>query len=180
MTPWTFESLAAAGSDRLEEALRAGAAPDYGRLEGHLYRGLNMGFVGRLVGEKFKKGFVRRGARPLGHNVLCRQDRKGPDGEWEPKPGRAPVGHFRVGSVAEQPPRKPYRRYPRAGLLDYDMDLNSGRHLPFRLIRDVVVLPNADDHGLVLGKAYLDAGLVRIFCCYFVLGHREPIEARSR
>jgi hypothetical protein len=177
VSAWTFESLAGAGRDRLEQALRAGAAPDYGRLEGHLYRGLNLGFVGRLVGPKFKKGFAMKGERPFGYNELCGQDGKGPGGVWELKPGRGHVGHFRVGSVAEEPTRRPYDRYPGAGLFDYGVQLNSGLQLPFRLIRDVVVLPDPDDDDLVLGKAYLDLGLGRIFCCYFVLGHRVPIGA---
>jgi hypothetical protein len=176
MSGWTFESLAAAGRDRLEQVVRAGTAPDYGRLEGHLYRGLNLGFRGRLVGEKFKKGFERQAARPLGYNELCNQDRKGPGGVWDPKPGRAHVGHFRVGPLSEEPPRRPFDRYPRAGLFDYGVELNSGWNLWFRLIRDVVVLPNPDDDDLVLGKAYLDVGVRRIFWCYFVLGHRVPIQ----
>jgi hypothetical protein len=180
VSPWTFESLAASGRDRLEQVLRAGTAPDYGRLEGHLYRGLNLGFVGRLAGPKFKKGFARRAARPLGYNELCRQDRKGPGGVWEVKPGRGHVGHFRVAAPPEVPRRRPAARYPRAGLFDYGLALNSGLQLPFRLIRDVVVLPNEDDHDLVLGKAYLDFGVGHIFCCYFVLGHRVPLEVESR
>jgi hypothetical protein len=177
MTRWTFESLAAADRDKLEETLRTGAAPDYGGLEGSLYRGLNLGFVGRLAGEKFKKGFARKEARTLGYNELCRQDRKGLGGDWEVKPGREHVGYFRVAPPPEVPPGRPYARYPRAGLFDYGLNLNSGFQLPFRLIRDLVVLPNEDDHDLVLGKAYLDVGLGRIFCCYFVLGHSEPLEA---
>jgi hypothetical protein len=179
MSGWTFESLAAAGRDRLEQVLRAGTAPDYGRLEGHLYRGLNLGFRGRLVGEKFKKGFERQAARPLGYNELCNQDRKGPGGVWDPKPGRAHVGYFRVGPLSEEPRRRPFDRYPRAGLFDYGVELNSGWNLWFRLIRDVVVLPNPDDDDLVLGKAYLDVGVGRLFFCYFVLGHRVPIQDQA-
>jgi hypothetical protein len=178
MTRWTFESLAGAGRDRLEQTLRTGAAPDYAGLEGHLYRGLNLGFVGRLA-PKFKKGFARRGARPLGYNEVCRQDRKGPGGVWDAVPGWGHVGHFRVAAPPGEPRRRPSARYPGAGLFDYGVDLNTGLQLPFRLIRDLVVLPNEDDHDLVLGKAYLDLGLARIFCCYFVLGHRVPLEGEG-
>jgi hypothetical protein len=180
MTTWTFESLASAGRDRLEQTLRAGAAPDYGGLEGHLYSGFNLGFIGRLAGPKFKKAFARREARPLGYNELCEQDRKGPGGVWEVKKGRGHVGYFRVAPPPADARRTPFSNYPRAGLFDYGLDLNTGLQLPFRLIRDVVVLPNEDDHDVVLGKAYLDVGLGRIFCCYFVLGHRVPLEAGPR
>jgi hypothetical protein len=177
VTGWTFESLATADRDQLEELVSAGTRPDYGLLEGRLYRGVNLGFKGRLAGEKFKKGFARRDERTLGYNELCRQDRKAPRGEWLVKPKRSPVGHFRVGVVAEEPRRKPYDGYPGAGLFDYNLGLNTGRYLVFRLIRDVVVLPNPGDHDLVLGKAYLDAGIARVFWCYFVLGGPVPIEA---
>jgi hypothetical protein len=47
----------------------------------------------------------------------------------------------------------------------------------FRLIRDFVVLPNHDDHSLMLGKAFLQLwGNKRIACCYFLLGHPEEIQ----
>jgi hypothetical protein len=166
VAPWTFETLAASVRRTLEEEMSSGQAPDFEQLEGYSYRGWNHERIARLTGEKFKKVFRRIDGRPFGYNEVVRQDHQGYRGEWELKlrDGRPiRLGYYRVS------------RADNAALLDYNVDLNTGRNLPLRVIRDFVVLPNAGDHGLVLGKAYLQLGL-RIFYSYFVLGYREPIE----
>ena len=78
----------------------------------------------------------------------------------------------------DEPPQPLYEPYTHLGHFNYDVDINTGRNLPFRVIRDFVVLPNRDDHELMLCKAYLQLGLqsVNVFYCYFLLGHRLPIE----
>jgi hypothetical protein len=162
---WTFETLAASDRRTLEEVLIGGQAPDYEQLEGYGYRGWNHERIARLTGEKFTKVFRRIDGRPFGYNLVVRQDHLGYRGVWELKlkderPIR--IGYYSVSQANG------------AALLNYNVDLNTGRNLPLRVIRDFVVLPNAGDHGLVLGKAYLELGL-RIFYSYFVLGYREPI-----
>ena len=179
MTPWTFESLAAADRDKLEEVVREAAPPDYDQLEGQIYCGWNHEWVGRLSGEKFKKGFRRKDGRTLGYNEICRQDRQGYRGEWEVKlrNGRpVQVGYFRVGLIENEPQQRLYAPYRQAGHFNYNVDLNTWRNLPFRVIRDMVVLPNPGDHELMLCKAYFQVGALHVFYCYFLLGHRQPIE----
>ena len=80
--------------------------------------------------------------------------------------------------MADEPPEKLYRPYRHAGHFNYNVPLNKWRNLPFRVIRDFVVLPNPGDHGLMLCKAYLQFGFkwANVFYCYFLLGHREEIE----
>jgi len=176
MTPWTFETLAAADRRRLGEVLLGGTAPDFAQLEGHSYCGWNHEWISRLSGEKFKKVFRRRDGRPFGHNEIVRQDRQGFRGEWELKLEDGlpiQVGHFRVANIGDEPPRRLYRPYRHAGLFDYNVGVNTWRNLPLRVIRDIVVLPNPGDHSLVLGKAYLQFGPVHVFYSYFVLGHRR-------
>jgi hypothetical protein len=166
LAAWTFETLAASDRTTLEEVLRSGQAPDYEQLEGYAYRGWNHERIAKLSGEKFRKVFRRIDGRPFGYNEVVRQDHRGYRGEWELKleDGRPiRIGYYSVSRVNN------------AALLDYNVDLNTGRNLPLRVIRDFVVLPDAGDHGLALGKAYLKLGL-RIFYSYFVLGHREPID----
>jgi hypothetical protein len=58
---------------------------------------------------------------------------------------------------------------------DYNVSLNTWLNLPFRVIRDYVVMPNPDDCELLLGKAYLKFGF-RVFYSYFLLGHRQKLE----
>lgn len=70
-----------------------------------IYCGWNHKLVGRLSGEKFKKGFRRSDGKAFGYNEICRQDRQGYRGEWEVKlkKGRPiQVGYFRVGTIAEE------------------------------------------------------------------------------
>jgi hypothetical protein len=179
MTPWTFETLAEADRDKLEEVVRAGDPPEYDQVEGYIYCGWNHEWVGRLSGEKFKKGFRRRDERTLGYNEICRQDGDRYKGEWEVKlkNGRPiQVGYFRVGRIEDEPRQKLYAPYGSAGHFNYNVDLNTGRNLPFRVIRDMVVLPNPGDHELMLAKAYFQVAALHLFYCYFLLGHRQPIE----
>jgi hypothetical protein len=179
MAPWTFESLAEADRKQLEEVLLAGQPPNFDELEGFIYCGWNHEWVGRLSGEKFKKGFRRKGDRTLGYNEVCRQDRQGYRGEWEVKlkDGRPiQVGYFRVSNVRDEKPQRLYQPYLHAGHFNYHVDLNTWRNVPFRVIRDFVVLPNPGDHDLMLCKAYFQLGPLHLFYCYFLLGHRRPIE----
>lgn len=180
--PWTFETLAQADRAALEQLLLTGTPPDPEQLEGYIYCGWNHEWVGKLSGEKFKKGFRKRDGRNLGYNEIVRQDRQGYRGEWEVKmrKGRPiQLGYFRVSRVADEPPEPLYSRYPNAGHLNYAVDENRGlRNRFFRVIRDFSVLANPDDHGLILCKAYFQLGFkwANLFYCYFLLGHRRPIE----
>ncbi|MGH2762592.1 MAG: hypothetical protein ACRDLD_08460 [Thermoleophilaceae bacterium] len=181
MTAWTFETLAAADRKTLEEVLLAGPPPDFDQLEGYIYCGWNHEWVGRLSGEKFKKGFRKREGRQFGYNEIVRQDRQGYRGEWEVelRDGRPiQVGYFRVGLIKDEPPQRLYRPYTHAGHFNYNVELNTWRNLPFRVIRDMVVLPNPGDHSLMLCKAYFQLGFrwLNLFYCYFLLGHRREIE----
>jgi hypothetical protein len=180
-TTWTFDTLARADRPTLERVLLDGPAPDPEQLEGFIYCGWNHEWVGRLSGEKFKKGFRKRQGKHFGYNELVRQDNQGHQGEWEVKlkDGRpVQLGYFRVSNVADEPPQPLYEPYTHLGHFNYDVEMNTGRNLPFRVIRDFVVLPNRDDHELMLCKAYLQLGLqsVNVFYCYFLLGHRQPLE----
>ena len=178
---WTYETLAAADRKQLEEVMLTCPAPDLDELEGHIYCGWNHEWIGRISGEKFKKGFRRREGRPFGYNEIVRQDDKGFRGQWEVKlrDGRPiQLGYFRVSQVADEPPEPLYKPYRHAGHFNYDVPINTWRNLPFRVIRDFVVLPNPGDHDLMLCKAYLQFGFrwANVFYCYFLLGHREEIE----
>ena len=57
---WTYESLAQASSQELENILRTGTAPDLEQLNGYIYCGWNHEWIGNLSGKKFKKGFMKK------------------------------------------------------------------------------------------------------------------------
>jgi len=142
----TWDELTEADHRVLEEAMRTGATPDIDQLLGHTYRGLNSGLVPRITGRKFKKVFHEHEGRPFGHNVV---DRRGKPVE---------IGWFSL---------RPEGRLVRFA---YHVRQNSGLNFPLRGIQDLVVLPNPDDHTLVLGKAYF----LRLRVAYFVL-QRETV-----
>jgi hypothetical protein len=179
---WTYETLAQADRKTLERLLRTGHAPDPAELEGYIYCGWNHEWLaGRLSGEKFKKGFRKNGGKPFGFNEMVRQDGRGFRGRWtvEMHEGRPrQLGFFRVGYVKDEPPTPLNRRYPNTGHLNYEVPQNTGLNWPFRVIRDYAVLVNPGDPTLILCKAYFQllTPKLKLFYCYFLLGHRVPIE----
>ncbi|MFL5805275.1 MAG: hypothetical protein ACJ8CR_26480 [Roseiflexaceae bacterium] len=177
---WTFESLAAVDTATLERVLLAGTAPDPAHLNDYVYHGWNHEPLAALTGRKFKKGFFQRDGRNLGYNLAVVQDNQGYRGEWRAPPGDGqPFGYYLDVALAQEPIQPFARDYPRAGMLNYDIELNRWRDLPLRLLRDVVVLPNVGDHELVLGKAYAYLfPWLNIFVSYFILGHRERAAVR--
>jgi hypothetical protein len=176
---WTYETLAACSKKELEEILLAGEAPDPAQLEGFEYCGWNHEWVGTLSGRKFKKGFRARDGRRFGFNEIVEQTGAAPTGEWkvQVKKGKhRPLGFFRVGLTADEPVNRLNRPYRHTGHLNYAVPVNTWLNLPFKVIRDFAVLPNPGDHGLILCKAYFVLGPIRIFYCYFLLGHRLPLD----
>ena len=178
---WTFASLAQVDRQTLESVLRTGTAPDLEQLNGHIYCGWNHEWVSVISGRKFKKGFRKKDGRNFGYNEIVRQDGQGYGGEWEVKmrDGRPnQLGYFRVSQVADEPPQRLYEPYRHLSSFNYAVPANTGKNLIFRMIRDVVVLPNPGDHSLMLCKAYFQLGFswLNVFYCYFLLGHREEIE----
>jgi hypothetical protein len=177
---WTYETLAEANTTELENVMLTGTAPDPEQLNGWIYCGWNHEWVGRLSGEKFKKGFYKLDGKNLGYNEICYQDNDSYRGEWKVrlKNGRPiQLGYFRVSYIKDEPPERLNEPYQHLGHFNYNVSLNTWHNLPFRIIRDFVVLPNPDDHTLMLCKAYLQVlPFLNIFYCYFLLGHRQKIE----
>jgi len=167
--PWTYASLAQADRATLEKILLTGLPPDPEQLNGFIYCGWNHEWVGKLSG------------RNLGYNEIVIQDHQKYQGAWNVKMvnGRPhQLGYFRVMRIKDEPPLRLYRPYIHLCGFDYNLaEMNSGGNFFFRVIRDFVVLPNPGDHSLMLCKAYLRIfPFLNIFYCYFLLGHRQPIE----
>jgi hypothetical protein len=176
---WTYETLAACSKKELEEILLTGTAPNPEQLEGYIYCGWNHEWVGTLSGRKFKKGFRKREGRSFGFNEQVKQTGAAPTGEWkvQMKDGRhRPLGFFRVGLTADEPVNSLNKPYRHTGHFNYHVPINKWLNWFFKVIRDFAVLPNPGDHGLILCKAYFQLGPIRMFYCYFLLGHRQPLD----
>lgn len=178
--PWTFETLAQSDKATLEKVLLTGKPPDIEQLNGYIYCGWNHEWIGKISGEKFKKGFYKRNGANYGYNETVIQDRKKYMGQWEVglhkvRPNQ--LGYFRVSYVKDEPYHKLYQPYLHLAHFNYDVPLHTLPLSFFRVIRDFVVLPNEGDHSLMLCKAYLRiTENINIFYCYFLLGHRQPIQ----
>ena len=176
---WTFEKLAAANKPSLEKLMRESGSPDIDKLAGLVYCGWNHDAIGKLTGEKFKKGFYKKGSICYGYNETVAQDKRGYTGSWDRLPGASRpfhMGYFRVAYTSGENINAS-GQYHQSILFNYNIPDNKWYMSFFRLIRDFVVLPNHDDHSLMLGKAFLQLwGNKRIACCYFLLGHPEEIQ----
>lgn len=177
---WTYETLAQADRPTLENILISGTPPDIEELNGYIYCGWNHEWIGKLSGEKFKKGFWKKDGKNMGYNEMCHQDGNKYNGEWKVRMrNERPIqlAYFRTSMVADEPPSALYKPYTHLAHFNYDLSMNTWYNLPFRVIRDFVVCPNEGDNSLMLCKAYLSlAPFLNIFYCYFLLGHREKIQ----
>jgi len=68
---WTYETLAQADGSTLEHILRNGSPPNLDELDGYIYCGWNHEWIGKLSGEKFKKGFLKKDGKLFGYNERC-------------------------------------------------------------------------------------------------------------
>jgi hypothetical protein len=179
MPEWTFELLAQADRKTLEDVLLAAYAPDPTQLTGRVYDGYNHEWFGQLPGEKFRKAFYQQEHTLYGFNQVVLQDRQHYRGEWQTrlKDGKPALrGFYRVTFVKDEPllVRDKSGPYEHLAYFNYNIDLNPSW---LRSIRDYVGLPNAGDHSLLLGKAYLQlVPRLTFFASYFVLGHPKTLD----
>jgi hypothetical protein len=185
MPTWTFELLAQADRKTLENVLLAAQAPDPAQLNGYVYDGYNHDGLAHLASEKFRKAFYQQDHALYGYNQVVRQDRQHYGGEWrtQMKEGKpAQLGFYRVTFVKEEPHlgRDKSGPYEHLVFFNYNIDLNPRWNVAMRSIRDYVGLPNAGDHSLLLGKAYVQvAPRLYIFASYFILGHPQMLDGKA-
>jgi hypothetical protein len=183
MPPWTFETLAQADRKTLEEVLVAATAPDPAQLAGYVYDGYNHDGLAQLVAQKFRKAFYQKEHLLHGFNQMVMQDGQRYTGEWRVrmKQGKPAVqGFYRVTFAKDEPPQKHSAPYRHLAYFNYDIDLNPRWNVPMRSIGDYFGLPNAGDHSLMLGKAYLRiAPGLTLFASYFVLGHPQTLDGAA-
>lgn len=183
MPTWTFEMLAQADRKTLEDVLLAAHAPDPAQLNGQVYDGYNHDGLAHLAVEKFRKAFYQQEHALYGFNQVIMQDGQHYRGEWRTrmKEGKPAVqGFYRVTFVKDELLQKYSAPYQRLAYFNYNIDLNPRWNVAMRSIRDYVGLPNAGDHSLLLGKAYLQlAPRLHILASYFILGHPQTLDGEA-
>ncbi len=171
---WTWHSmLTEASSGALEQVLLTAKAPSLESLAGWEWSGGNCLRIYRLLGiRRFVKGFyegpprAKEGPTPFiqGYNIASPGLRDDEPPRCKPSDD-APRRHsfYRIHAVV---PGARDGRYENALLLDYGLGGNGALGAP---LRDYLVQVYPDDPDLLLGKAYLAFGPLRIFTNYFVL-----------
>jgi hypothetical protein len=162
-----YLDLVAQPQRELARRMLRGEPPDTSDLVGREYKGTNVPATSRLLGiRRFVKGFERADdTTVVGYNRRVRGgDLATP---WTPTTwrGKERFGFF---SVTPVDPAARDNRYLNALLLDYGSGLNAARD-PTAVIRDYLV---RTESGLLLGRAYVAVGPMRVPVGFFVLEPR--------
>jgi hypothetical protein len=161
------------GTAERERLMMQGIAPRFEDLVGYEFAGANTLGLTRWVGiRKFIKGFyegpprVPKGPEPFvqGYNIGVLQNAD--DAPHIDKPSTESPKRFGFYRVYKVVPEARDNRYPGALLLDYGLGGNGIFGPP---LRDYLVQVYPDDPDLLLGKAYLALGGLRIPLSFFVL-----------
>lgn len=162
--------------DQHEAMMIRGERPDADQLTGWVYRGGNVPLWARLVGiGKFAKGFyrgtpgtyqLREDGDLYGYNVMVRQNPT--EQPWHLK--RSPQAPLRHGfyKVSYVDPEARENDYLHALLLDYGRGGNPAID-PSSQIRDYLVRVEPGRDDLLLGKAYVRLGPLKVHTNFFVL-----------
>jgi hypothetical protein len=168
-TPDPFRELALAPAAELERRLRGGRAPALGSLVGFEWRGFNTGWAPRLLGiQKFIKGFFQAEGRVEGYNITVAQN--GLAAPWLPLPVPENPKRYAFYHVTAVDAASVDNHYPAALLLDYGASArNADAPVLARRLRDYLVQPDSANAGLLLGKAYIALGALRLASNFFIL-----------
>lgn len=173
----TFEQLCRMSNPELEALLKAGKGPAPEALAGYEWRGFNRPPWAALLGiRKFIKGFFAKDGGVEGYNIPARQNAFSEPWIQKPSP-EAPkrFAFYRVRAVEAGEDSL----YPNATLLDYGASPRNLSIHPARLLRDYVVQPDPANPDLMLGKAYVAFGLLRIPATFFILERLRPTDWKA-
>ena len=169
-----YQRLARLRPAALERLLVRGEPPALPALLGYEYRGYNCTPALALLGiRKFIKAFF---ATPGGSMYGCNTPvvQNGLGGAWIARPHQAAPRRYAFFRVAPVDPAARDNAYLHALLLDYGQGGNP-RFDPSRLLRDYLVrcVPGSDD--LLLGKATVALGPLRLAGGFFVLERHRSL-----
>jgi hypothetical protein len=163
-----FRELVQAPNARREALLRAAKAPSNQSLIGYEWRGYNASALIRLLGlQKFIKGFFQGPALVEGYNIPVEQN--GLQASWLAKPDAENPRRFGFYTVSKVDPGSRDHWYPEAALLDYGASQRNAAGQVERALRDYLVQPDPANPDVLLGKAYIALGSLRLASNFFIL-----------
>lgn len=168
MTINRFLELARSSNAQLEKILRGSKAPTFESLVGFEWRGCNTSWRLKAMGlQKFIKGFFQNGEQVEGYNIPVQQN--GLNEPWVEKPTPESPKRFGFYLVTPAKGESVDNLYPDALLLDYGASHRNPTYGIERLIRDYLVQPDPTTPNILLGKAYLAIGKLRLPSNFFIL-----------
>lgn len=177
MTIDRFRELAQSSNAQLETILRVSKGQALESLVGFEWRGCNTSWRLKAMGlQKFIKGFFQDGERVEGYNIPVQQN--GLDAPWLDQPTPESPKRFAFYLVTQVDRESVDNLYTEALLLDYGASRRNPAYGIERLLRDYVVRPDPDNPDLLLGKAYLAVGTLRLPSNFFVLERLHPTSWR--
>lgn len=161
----------------LDLLMLRGETPTLEALSGWEFRGMNVPDWAHLVGiKKFIKGFYRDAAgRVFGYNEPVVQNAL--DAPWIAKPNDSHPKRFGFYRADHVDPTARDNAYLNALLLDYGDGGNMALD-PTSTLRDYVVRIERGSDDLLLGKAFVALGPVRVPVSHFVLERHRPSDFR--
>jgi hypothetical protein len=167
-----YEELVRLSDGELERIFRASSGPEPMALSGYEWRGFNTPRWTKLLGiQKFIKGFLVSDGAVEGYNIRVRQN--GLSGAWQQLPSPdapATFGYFTVKRVGADGGRA---LYPGSTLLNYGESRRNRWYriddMSMRVLRDFVVQPDPKNPDLMIGKAYMQLGPIRLYSNFFVI-----------
>lgn len=167
---YTFASITEQKRAVHEELFQRGTLPDMNVISGWQYQGWNLSLMALMMGiRRFTKGLQTNttgsgdNAELNGYNLWIKQQ-GGPNDTWVPS---APHRHgfYKVSRSALS---RTEFKHPHALLLDYGRGGNPW-YQPAKVLRDYIVQVYPNDPTLLIGKAYVALGGLRIFGGNFVM-----------
>jgi hypothetical protein len=173
MTTDHFRELAQSSNAHLEKILRASKGPALESLVGFEWCGYNTTWRLKLLGlQKFIKGFFQTRKSVEGYNIPVMQN--GLDAPWLHLPTPDNPRRFAFYGVTKVDRGSNDNFYPDAVLLDYGASPRNSAYGAERSLRDYVVQPDPTKPDLLLGKAYLALGRLRLPSNFFILEQLRP------
>jgi hypothetical protein len=173
-------ALEATTHAELDTVFIRGTTPDPDSLAGWEFRGINHPGWASVVGiKKFIKGFFRKPDGHL-HGYNCPVVQNVLDGRWYAKPNDTAPKRFGFYTVEPVDATARDNAYLHALLLDYGKGGNKPWD-PMANIRDYIVQVDPQNPDLLLGRAYIALGPLRVHTNYFILErHRRGLTDYER
>lgn len=168
-----YERLAHSDDRTLDELFAASLAPSFEALVGYRWRGWNTDPNLKYLGlKKFIKAFFRAEHGDEGCNVKVRQNAFAEP--WIPRRRHGHDDAFAFYLVRTQSAGTRIARNPGALLIDYAASSRNPAYHIERTIRDYIVQPFSDDADVMLGRAFVGIGRMRVASSFFVIERAEP------